>query len=153
MELHALDGVLTVTDRHDLAVLRSRGDDERCGNPRRGERVVPAGLELRGQSPEDAAAVVLEDARLPVQERARLSHLSSVGLDDRLVPEADAERGRRRAEADDELERATRVGRTAGPGEITSRSGAIASASAAVRSSLCLTITVAPSSSSRCTRL
>ena len=92
MELDALDRMRSVAHAHDLAVLRPRGHLQLRGNANGGERVVAAGLE-RGREPrEDAAPVVLEHARLAVQQRLRLRHLAAEGLDDRLMAETDAQR-------------------------------------------------------------
>src|SRR5262249_7398105 len=56
------------------------------------ERVVAADLQLVRESFEEAAAVVPDDARLPVHELTGRADLPTERLHDRLVPEADAER-------------------------------------------------------------
>ena len=71
MELHAFDRKLAMAHAHDLAVLGVRGDLERVGHDRRGERVVAADLEPLRQPREDAVPVVLDDARLPVEQALR----------------------------------------------------------------------------------
>src|SRR3990172_6944391 len=58
---------------------------------------------------------MVNDTRLPVQERLRLTDATAERLDDRLVTEAHAERGYSRAEAADQLDRDTSVRRTAWP--------------------------------------
>ena len=75
------------------------------GHLGRGERVVAADLDLGRKARVDAEAVVRDRARLAVQERLRLADRAAEGLDDRLVPEADAERRHRRAERADQLDR------------------------------------------------
>ena len=79
------------------------------GTLRRGERVVAADLDLLGQSREHALPVVVDHARLPVEERSRRADRAAEGLDDGLVTEADAERRHAGAERADELERDARV--------------------------------------------
>ncbi len=97
VELHADDRQRAVAHRHHLAVLGVRGRLEHVGQPRRGERVIAPCVERLRQIGEEAGPVVLHGARLPVQQLLRIAHLAAEGLDDRLVPEADAEgRDRRR---------------------------------------------------------
>src|SRR3954451_22205494 len=112
MELDALDRQLAVADAHDLAVVAARGDLELVGHRRRGERVVAADLESLRQSLEDAASVVLDDARLAVQQALRAADLAAERLDDSLMTEADAERRHTRVPHEpDQL-----LGRSAGAG-------------------------------------
>src|SRR5262249_59022752 len=82
-----------MADGHHLAVVARRRDLERRGDRRGRERVVAADLQLVRQSREEAAAVVVNDAGLPVHELAGWADLPAECLDDRLVSEADAERG------------------------------------------------------------
>ena len=110
------DGIRDVADAHHLAVVGPRRHDEVAGHRRRGERVVAADLDLVGQAREDPAAVVRDEARLPVQERSRLADLAAERLHDRLMAEADAECPRRRPEPPDELDRHARVAGAPGPG-------------------------------------
>ena len=116
MELHTLDRQRAMANSHHLAVLGSRRHVELVGDMDCGERVVAPDLDRARKPCEDALPVVLDPARLAVDELTRLRDLAAEGLDDRLVPEADAERRRRGAELADELERAARVERPAGPG-------------------------------------
>src|SRR6266540_7539410 len=81
-----------MANAHHLAVVCARRDLELVGDARRGERVVAADLESLRQPAKDAAAVVLDDTRLPVEQTLRAADLAAEGLDDRLVAEADAER-------------------------------------------------------------
>src|SRR5207249_2120635 len=74
------------------------------------------GGEILRQPGEDALAVVVDGARLPMQEALRLPDLAAECLHDRLVAEADAERRRRRGEPADDVERRARLGRAAGTG-------------------------------------
>ena len=128
--------------------LGARGRDlEAIGDARRRERVVAAGLERLGEAVEEAAAVVVDRARLAVDESLRLADLAAEGLDDRLVAEADAERRHARGRAGGRS-RATRprpAGRP-GPGETTRCDGPSRSASSASIASLRRTTTSAPSS-------
>src|SRR6187551_2171314 len=98
--------MVDVPDAHHLAVLRAR---RHLG---RRERVVAPDLELVGHPRVDAAAVVRDAARLPVEELARLADRAAEGLDDGLVAETDAERGRRGPEPPQQLHRHTRILRT-----------------------------------------
>src|SRR3954451_25156864 len=113
MELDALDRQLAVADAHDLAVVAARGDLELVGHRRRGERVVAADLESLRQSLKDAASVVLDHARLAVQQALRAADLAAERLDDRLMTQADAERRHARVphEADQLLGRPAGAGR------------------------------------------
>jgi len=77
MELDALDRVRDVANAHHLAVVGPGRHDEVVGHRGRGERVVAADLDLLGQAGEDAAAVVGDEARLPVQEGSRLADLAA----------------------------------------------------------------------------
>src|SRR5262245_51012202 len=104
MELHTVDGMLAVAHAHHLAVPGARGDLEAVRHARCGERVVAAGLEALGQPGEDPPSVVLDDARLAVQERARTADLAAERLHDGLVAEADAERRHAWAERPDHLD-------------------------------------------------
>src|SRR5207237_4703704 len=116
MELHAVDRQGAVADGHHLAVVAVRARLELVRQPRGGERVVAARVEALRQAAEEAASVVRDGARLAVQQLARLADLTAESLDDRLVPEADAERGRRRREPADDLDRRAGVRRAAGAG-------------------------------------
>ena len=97
MELDALDRVRAVAHAHDLSVRGPCGHVELVGNADGSEGVVAAGLDLGRETLEDPESVVLEHARLAVQERLRARDLASERLDDRLVAEADSERRRRLA--------------------------------------------------------
>src|SRR5438067_13711107 len=92
MELHALDRQFAMAYAHHLAVVAACGHLELVRHARRGERVVAPDLEPLRQPAEDAAPVVLDDARLPVEKALRAADLAAEGLDDRLVAEANAER-------------------------------------------------------------
>src|SRR4051812_4342387 len=116
MELDAVDRQLAVAHRHHLAVLRGCADREGLGDARRGERVVAAALERIGQASEETLAVVGDRTCLAVHQALRLADLAAVGLHDRLMPEAHAERRYSLAEPADDLEARARVGRTTGPG-------------------------------------
>src|SRR5207342_1587546 len=61
----------------------------------------------------DAAPVVNDPARLPVQQGSRRTDLAPERLDDRLVTEAHTERRHSPSELDDQLHRAARAGRPA----------------------------------------
>src|SRR5205085_6583507 len=93
-----------------LALDTARGDLELVRDRDRGERVIAARLEALGQALEEPAAVMLDLARLAVDEPLRLADLAAEGLDDHLVAEADAERRHAGAEAPDELDRDACVG-------------------------------------------
>ena len=116
MELHALDPVRAVPDRHHLAVLRAGGDRQLVRHAHGRERVVAPCLDLLGQAREDPLAVVSDAARLAVQERLRLADLASEGLDDRLMAEADPEGRDGRPEPPDQLHRDARILRASGAG-------------------------------------
>src|SRR5580765_41139 len=106
MELHTLDRQLAVTYAHHLAVIAPRRHLEHVGHARRGERVVPPDLEPLRQAAEQALAVVLDDARLAVQQPSRAVYLAAERLHHGLVPEAHAEgRDARCANELDELGR------------------------------------------------
>ncbi len=144
--------IRTMPHAHDLAVVGTGGDHEVVGNRHRCERVVAADLDLIGESGEDTLAVVVYDARLPVEQRTSLTHRAAEGLHDRLVAQTDAERRHLGTERADELEREPGVLGPPGPGETTSRSGRSAAASSTVMASLRWTCTSAPRSSKRWTR-
>src|SRR5205823_14047858 len=95
MELHAYDRELAMAHGHHLAVVARRAHLEANRNGDGGERVVAARREVSREPVEDSLAVVVDRARLPVDEPARLPHAAAEDLDDRLVSEADAERRRR----------------------------------------------------------
>jgi len=138
MELDAVHPERAVAHGHHLAVAGRGRDLELLGDRGRRERVVAPGLEVIGQTGEETAPVVVDDACLAVQQLLRLPDLAAERLDDGLVAEADAERrGRRRK----------------GPGEMTRCDGASRSASSTPISSFRRTSTSAPSSWKRCTRL
>jgi hypothetical protein len=76
VKLNAVDGELLVPHGHYLVAARGREletDRQLVG----GERVVAAGLEVLRQAVEDAAPVVMNGARLAVDER--LGQTPSVG--------------------------------------------------------------------------
>ena len=77
MELDALDPELAMAYAHHLPVRRSCGHLELRRHAHRGERVITAGLEVRGQPGEDPLAVVLDRGRLAVQERLGLADLAA----------------------------------------------------------------------------
>ena len=91
-------------------------DFELVGDRGRGERVVAAGKEVGREPVEQALAVVADQARLPVDERLRAADLAAECLDDRLVPEADAERRRARRQPPDDLRHRAGIRRPSGPG-------------------------------------
>ena len=107
MELDAVDRERPVPHGHDLAVRCGRADLQLVRDPGGGQRVVAPGLEPFGKAAEDPLAVVLHGRRLAVDELARRADLPAECLDDRLVPEADAERGSRPCEAGDDRRRCT----------------------------------------------
>ena len=115
MELDALDRMRPMAHGHDLAVLGPRADLELVRHAAGGERVIAAGLDRVPEAGEDTASVVSHTRGLPVQKRSRLADLSAERLHDRLVAEADAEDRRRRAEAADQLDRASGAA-SGGPG-------------------------------------
>ena len=98
VELDAVDGKLAVPHGHDLSVRGRRGHVQLVRDRRRRQRVVAAGLELDREPAEEPEPVVADGRRLAVDELARQADLSAERLDDRLVPEADAERRRARSE-------------------------------------------------------
>src|SRR5438105_5644809 len=116
MELDALGGQITMADAHQHAVtarglLQARGqlrvDDERV--------IAPDG-QRGGDAGEDRAAVVLDRRRLAVYGRVQLD-ATAEGLRERLVAEADAERGDARlGHLPRELERDSGVVGCARPG-------------------------------------
>ena len=109
-------GRSTVANSHDLPVVRPRRDLEGVGDLHCGERVVAPDVDPRGKAGVDPAAVVADRARLSVDERAGLRDPAAEALDDRLVPEADTERRRRRAELANELDRVAGVAGPSGAG-------------------------------------
>src|SRR3954462_4123419 len=112
MELDAFDRQLAVADAHHLAVVAPRSHLELVRDTRRRKRVVAADLEPLRQATEDAAPVVLDAARLPVEQALRAADLAAERPDHRLVAETDAEsRHARVANEADEV-----LGRTAGAG-------------------------------------
>jgi hypothetical protein len=88
---------------------------ERRGHLDGRERVVAAGFDLRRQAGEDTLTIVVNTARLAVEQRSRLADRADERLDDRMMAEADAERGHGRTERTDELHRDTAVRRPTGP--------------------------------------
>ena len=107
-------GSSSMPDGHDLAVARRsprpRAAREPCGR----EGVVAADFELVREPGEQAAAVVPDGAGLPVHELLRGLDLAAEGFDDRLMAEADAQRGHGRCQAADNVRRGPGVGRPAG---------------------------------------
>src|SRR5262245_2066312 len=118
MELDPLDGIATMTQPHDLAVLGPGGDLERVGHglAHHRQRVVARGDEGVAEPGEYAAAVVADRGRLAVHLRLRARDRRAVRLADRLVAEADAEDRRGRAEPLDDLQRHARLIRIARAG-------------------------------------
>ena len=102
-------GKVTVANSHDLSVARPRRDLEGLGDLHCGERVVAPDVDPWGKAGVDPAAVVVDRARLSMDERACLRDPAAEPLDDRLVSEADAERRCRRAELQHELDRVAGV--------------------------------------------
>src|SRR5438067_13893350 len=98
MELDSNCGELTMPHGHYFAVLRERRRLEYVRQARRGERVVPAGLERIAQSLEEPPSAMPDGARLAVNELSRVADLAAADLDECLVAEADAEDRRRRQE-------------------------------------------------------
>src|SRR5207245_9491311 len=96
MELDAVHPERAVAHGHHLAVVGRGRDLELLGDRRRRERAVAPGLEVRGETGEETAPVVVDDACLAVQQLLRLPDLPDEGRDDDLAPEADAERRGRR---------------------------------------------------------
>src|SRR5438270_8325765 len=117
MELDAVDRQLAVADGHHLAFVAGRGDLELVRDALRGERVVAARLEARRKAGEEALPVVVDGARLAVDEPSREPDLAAERFDDRLVAEADAERRHPRAadERGDARPRPPRAGRVERP--------------------------------------
>src|SRR6476659_11276789 len=113
MELHTVDRQVAVADGHHLAVGCRGGDLEHVRDAGRRERVVAPGRKVLGQAREDSATVVRDRRRLAVDELTRGPHLAPESLHDRLVAEADAQRGRPWREPFDDGRRGTRVLRTA----------------------------------------
>src|SRR3954447_9485631 len=112
MELDAFDRQLAVADAHHLAVVAPRSDLELVRDTRRGERVVAPDLQPLWEIAEHAAPVVLDAARLPVEQALSAADLAAERPDHRLVAEADAKgRNARVAQEADEV-----IGRTAGAG-------------------------------------
>src|SRR6266536_1765052 len=111
MELHAFDRQLAVAHAHHLAVVAPSRDLEHVRHARRRERVVATDLEVLRQPAENALAVVLDRARLAVQQALRARDLAAERLNHRLVPQAHAERRHARAahELDELLRRSTRL--------------------------------------------
>src|SRR5207237_27664 len=115
----ALDGVFAVTDAHDDAALRVRGDFEHGwhGVRRDRQRMIANRLERVGQAGEDAFAVVRNHRGLAVHDLASGDDLAAEGLADRLMAEADAEQGHAARGGLDEADRdasfrgGTRAGR------------------------------------------
>src|SRR2546428_2044043 len=103
MELDAVDRQFAVTYGHDLTVGCYGRDLELIRDAGRGQRVITTDLEALWQAGEQALAVVLDRARLAVYQLARGTHLAAEDFHDRLVSEADAERGRRRCETAHDL--------------------------------------------------
>src|SRR5436190_19390221 len=114
MELDAVDPQFAVANGHHLVLAAGSGNLELARHARRRERVVAAGFELLRKTGEDAAAVVADRARLAVDEPLRRSDLAAEGLDDCLVPEADAERRHARSEPPDDLDGRAGLARSAG---------------------------------------
>ena len=77
MELDAVDRQLAMADGHHLALAARGRDLELARDRRRRERVVAPGLEALGQALEQPAAVVLDLARLAVDEPLRLADLAN----------------------------------------------------------------------------
>src|SRR3954469_25678500 len=103
MELDAFDRQLAVADAHHLAVVAPRRHLELVRDNRRRERVVTPDLEPLREAAEHAPPVVLDAARLPVEQALRAADLADERPDHRLVAEADAEGGNARVanEADE----------------------------------------------------
>ena len=159
MELHALETTmrreLAVANAHDLAVLRP-GRHFQSGRQRfalDGERVVARGGEGAGQAAEDARVGVMHRGSLAMHELAGMHDPAAEGGADRLVAEADAEQRQLAGEGLDRRHRDAGLGRRAGSGEITIRSGFRAAIPSTVISSLRKTRTSSPSSPKYCTRL
>ena len=75
--------------------------------------MIAAGVELRREAGEDAATVVSHRTRLAVDEPSRGADFAAEGLDDRLMPEANAEGRHTFSEPPDDLECGACVARTA----------------------------------------
>src|SRR5215468_3417338 len=117
MELHALYGEAPVTEPHDLAVLRPRGDLQLGGEALflHHEGVIACRLEILGERGEHAPAVVTDARRLAVHLLRRPRHRAPEGLADGLMAEAHAENGCEGVEASDEVEGDAAVVRGARP--------------------------------------
>src|SRR5581483_11359201 len=118
MELDAEERPVAMLERHDDAVRRVRRLAERLRERRAlgAERVVARRRERARHAVEERAAPVAHLARLPVDDRAGADDLTALRLDERLVPEADAEHGDPRVEALHDLEEPPGVARVAGAG-------------------------------------
>src|SRR5207237_2772398 len=115
MELHPHDREVSVPNGHHLAVVAGRRDLENLRHARRRERVVAPGREVGRKAFEDSRSVMVDRARLSVNEPPRLADLSAEDLHDRLMAQADTQRRRRRGEPTDDLERRAGTLGTAGP--------------------------------------
>ena len=116
MELDAVHRELAMADGHHLAVRRGRRDLQQLRDPCGRQRVVPAHLELVRQPGEEAAAVVVDGARLAVDEGAGGGDLAAESFDDRLVAEANAEGRSAGREPPDDLQGCSGICRAAGTG-------------------------------------
>src|SRR5262245_10173707 len=103
-------------DGHHFAVAAPGRDLELVRDRRGCQGVVTAGEEVLREPVEQTSAVVADHARLAVHEGLGRVDLPAEHLDDRLVPEADAERRDARREAPDDLWRRTGVRGSARPG-------------------------------------
>ena len=119
MELHAIDWLRAVRDRHDVSVVAARrdGDLGRQAFLAHDQGMVPPRFERIPDSGEEFRAVVENPGRLSVAGRAGPFHGSAVERRDRLMSQADPQQGDLRALGRrDRLERPARVLRPAGAG-------------------------------------
>ena len=95
VELHALDGQLTVAEPHDDAVVGLGRDLEarRHRRPVDDEAVVAGGLEGLREPGEHAGVVVPDERRLAVHHLRGTHDVAAVDLTDALVPQAHPEDG------------------------------------------------------------
>src|SRR6266849_6461480 len=128
MELDPLDRVEAVPDGHDLAVVGRRAHLEllRQRFSLNRERMVAPGRDGIRKPLEDRAAIVSDQARLPVEDPSRVADLRAVRRPDTLMAETNPERRRRRAHLLEDVSAHTevpRVSRMAWPGREDDRIG------------------------------
>ena len=107
VELHALDGVLPMSDTHHLAGVRLGGDLQAVRHRLAldDQRVVATRLERAGQAGEDPLAVVVDHGGLAVHQPAGAHHLAPERFADGLVAQAHAQDRDAPGEVPDHLHR------------------------------------------------